>query len=434
MSSFLFAMFEGGGNVPLLVPVVRAVVERGHDVTVVTGPGIRRPNPPPGASPRLVDPLRDAGARVVQLLDEPLDPLDGFVLGTAIFGRTPASLDGAVDAGRISRWSVPWAERLGPVIDHVQPDALVCDFFLYGALAAGEAAGIPTAALVHNCTLLRPLPGLPLPPPGDMPLAGPHGWVRDRLWAAAYRHIARREGASHLDAARIALGLPSLDTSPDEQVMRADRVLVLGTRAFEFPLRGSLPDNVRYVGTILEDDPSASWAPGLNGERPWVLISLSTLPQGQASVMRNVLQAVASLPIRAVVTLGPALARESFDTPANVQVETFVPHEAVLPYASAVITQCGLGTISKVLARGLPMVCLPVLGDQPANAARIERLGAGLRLSHDAPPADIGAAVRRVLGEPKFRIAAERFAGVVAQENPRRAVVDELESLARACS
>ena len=429
MSSFLFAMFEGGGNVPLLVPVVRAVVERGHDVTVVAGPSIRRPNPPPAASGRLVDPLRDAGARVVQLLDEPLHPLDGFVLGTAILGRTPPSLHGAVDAGRIARWSRPWAERLAPVIEDAQPAALVCDFFLYGALAAGEAAGIPTAALVHNCTVLWPLPGLPLPPPGALPLAGPRGWVRDRLWAAAHQHIARREGAVHLDAARVALGLPPLDAPPDEQVMRADRVLVLGTREFELPLRGPLPENVRYVGTILEDDASARWEPAVHGDQPWVLVSMSTLPQGQAPVMRNVLEAIAGLPVRAVVTLGPTLAHDSFDAPANVQVETFVPHEAVLPHVSAVITQCGLGTISKVLARGLPMVCLPVLGDQPANAARIQRLGAGLRLSHDAPPADIGRALRRVLDEPSFRVAAENYASAVGREDPRRTVVAELEAL-----
>ena len=60
MSSFIFAMFEGGGNVPLLIPVVRAVIERGHDVTVVAGPGIRRANASPATSARLVDPLRDA--------------------------------------------------------------------------------------------------------------------------------------------------------------------------------------------------------------------------------------------------------------------------------------------------------------------------------------------------------------------------------------
>ena len=149
---------------------------------------------------------------MVAFLDEPLDPLDGFVLGTAMFGRTPASLFGAVDAGRIARWTLPWAERLAPVIDQVQPDTLVCDFCLSGALIAGEATGAPTAALVHNCTIGWPLPVVPLPPPGSTRLRGPAGWVRDRLWAAAYQRVARREAAASVDAARTALRLPTLGT------------------------------------------------------------------------------------------------------------------------------------------------------------------------------------------------------------------------------
>jgi UDP:flavonoid glycosyltransferase YjiC (YdhE family) len=75
------------------------------------------------------------------------------------------------------------------------------------------------------------------------------------------------------------------------------------------------------------------------------------------------------------------------------------------------------------------MVSLPILGDQPANAARIERLGAGLRLSQDAPPAEIANAVRRVLDEPAFRIAAAKYTSTIEGQDPSRSVVDELESL-----
>jgi UDP:flavonoid glycosyltransferase YjiC (YdhE family) len=114
-----------------------------------------------------------------------------------------------------------------------------------------------------------------------------------------------------------------------------------------------------------------------------------------------------------------------------VQVETFVAHEAVLPHVSAVVTQGGLSTIMKVLAAGLPMVCLPVLGDQPANAVRIEAVGAGVRLPMDASPATIGQAVRRVLDEPRFRRAAQRFAATLATTNPKQATVAELEDLLR---
>ena len=99
MARVLFAMFEGGGKISLITPVVAAVVDRGHEVTVVAGPNIPRPNP--GLpSDRFHDRLRTTGAEVMLLCDRPIDPLDGFVLGSALFGRTPSTLFGAVDSGR----------------------------------------------------------------------------------------------------------------------------------------------------------------------------------------------------------------------------------------------------------------------------------------------------------------------------------------------
>ena len=37
----LFAMFQGGGNIPLIMPVVARLVDRGHRVRVMAGPGVR---------------------------------------------------------------------------------------------------------------------------------------------------------------------------------------------------------------------------------------------------------------------------------------------------------------------------------------------------------------------------------------------------------
>ena len=143
---FLFAMFEGGGNVPLITPVVAAMVERGHDVAVVAGPNIRRPAVPL-PSDRFYDRLRATGARIVPLLDEPIDPLDGYAPGAAIFGRTPASLFGASTSGAPRGGRDRGRSGVAAAIAERRPQVLVCDFFLLGALAAGESAGVPTAAL-----------------------------------------------------------------------------------------------------------------------------------------------------------------------------------------------------------------------------------------------------------------------------------------------
>ena len=38
---FLFAMFQGGGNIPLILPIAARLVARGHAVRILAGLGVR---------------------------------------------------------------------------------------------------------------------------------------------------------------------------------------------------------------------------------------------------------------------------------------------------------------------------------------------------------------------------------------------------------
>src|SRR6266545_3862102 len=60
---FLFAMFQGGSNIPLIMPIVSELVSRGHDVRVIDGPGIRRSRSP--ISEAWMQRLKDSGAQRV---------------------------------------------------------------------------------------------------------------------------------------------------------------------------------------------------------------------------------------------------------------------------------------------------------------------------------------------------------------------------------
>jgi UDP:flavonoid glycosyltransferase YjiC (YdhE family) len=132
-----------------------------------------------------------------------------------------------------------------------------------------------------------------------------------------------------------------------------------------------------------------------------------------------------------LVTLGPSVKREEFGSPENTIFESFLPHSAVLPHVAAVVSQCGLGTLMKTLRHGVPVVCLPVLGDQPDNAARVEASGAGIRLSRDASADEIGAAIRRVIAEPAYRQRAQELSRLIAEDGTT-AAADEIEAVASA--
>jgi len=53
----------------------------------------------------------------------------------------------------------------------------------------------------------------------------------------------------------------------------------------------------------------------------------------------------------------------------------------VLPQADVLVTQCGIGTLTKGLIHGVPLVCAPLRADQPDNAARVVARDAGIKIS-----------------------------------------------------
>ena len=426
----LVAMFQGGGNIPLILPIVASLAGRGHQVRVLAGPGIR-----PAAmsiSAGFLQGIQAAGAAYVPFREPEEAPYTGSPPLQGVIGRwLPRRLQRiAAGEARTTVWSGSWAENVTEELSRTPADIVVADYWLLGAIAAAEAARVPCGVLVHNAFPPRAA-GHPPKGFGFIPSRNPLNRARAAFWTWARERVWNRNGLPAHNQARATLGLPPLG-SPFEEYERAALVLVLGSEAFDFPTK-ALPPNVRYVGTPVDDAglPSETWMPPwpTTDNRPLVLVSLSTLSQGQAPVLRRILEAIGQMDVRAIVTLGPALNREDFSAPANAAVESFVPHSAVLPHVSAMITQCGLGSLTKALLHGIPLLCFPLVGDQPDNAARIVSRGAGLRLSPESSAQQIKLALARILTEPRFRQAAQSLGRRMSVQRAEDIAAAELEAL-----
>jgi MGT family glycosyltransferase len=213
---------------------------------------------------------------------------------------------------------------------------------------------------------------------------------------------------------------------------RCVRVLVMTSPSFDFKAP-QLPDNVRYVGPQL-DDPDwaveATWQ--RRGSEPLVLVAMSSIYQDQIDLLQRIAHALNRLPVRAILTTGRAVDPAQIQAGANVEVLPAAPHGQVLREASAVVTHAGHGTVLKSLAAGVPLVCIPMGRDQRDNTVRVLRLGAGLRLSKKATPAQIAGAISEILERPQYKAAAEEFANVLAWEAKHRPrAADEAEALVR---
>lgn len=413
---FLLAMIDAGGTVPPTLGLAARLVRRGHQVRVL-------------ADPTVETAARAAGCAFTPWRTAPhfdsLDEQTAFI--RSMEARSPL---GQFRVARDALFCGPadrFADDVLTTLDQHPADAILAEAVAPGILIGAEAAGLPTAALVANI-YVRPTPGLPMFGTGWRPAKGPLGRVRDRLAVA----VALRIWSSFLpvlNGVRRSYGLAAIG-EVGEVLDHCQRVLVLTSPSFDFSAP-TLPSNVRYVGPQL-DDPywtgdDVSTPPGAD---PLVLVAMSSVYQNQVKVLRRIAAALGGLPVRALVTTGRAVDPADIEAAENVDVVESAPHRTILPETAVVITHAGHGTVLKALAAGVPLVCVPMGRDQRDNTTRVLRLGAGVRVSKNAGPRRIAAAVRRVLDRPEYAQAAGRFAVTLAEEAATRpTAVDEVEAL-----
>jgi MGT family glycosyltransferase len=405
---FLLASWGTCGNLNPLLTAGRQLRRNGHGVRVMADAAMR-------------DEVEAANIEFVTWCRAPIgiaaDPTDISDMGDwarqAIFGPAAA-----------------YAADVRDEIGRTPTDAVLSLDILFGAVIGAEAAGVPVAMLSPHVSI-RPLAGVP---PAVCGLTQPKT-PEERAEVAA----ETERWANFLNAF-----LPVLNRACDQLGVvrlshvfdvfdRSDRVLLAISRAFDFQAE-SLPDNVRYVGPLL-DQPSWSkpWrAPWSRSDRPRALIACSTGAQGQSHLVQRTINAMGALEIDAVATAGPNLNIADLSAPENVCLLHSAPHDTVMTQVSLVITQGGHGTVNRALINGLPLLVLPNGRDQDANAARVEAKGAGLRLPPTASEAEIASGVSRLITETHFRTAARRLGDAIKADLDKSAIVHEMEAIVAA--
>ncbi|HEY5793102.1 MAG TPA: glycosyltransferase [Chthoniobacterales bacterium] len=415
---FLFATWEGGGNIPPAISVARKLARKGHRVSFMSDSCSRAAAEAAGLefvswekAPNRADktpatcPVRDWEAT------EPMGDI-ALLRDRIMFG--PAGL---------------YARDVLKFTACERPDLIVSSEMLPGVLLAAEAGGTPCVMLGGNVSFV-PIPGIPPLGPGLAPARNEEERAQH---AAIEQHTAEffNAGLPDLNAARASLGLaPLADVAG--QFRAASHYLLATSPSFDFPA-DFLPPHIDYVGPQLEDpDWARAWDSPWSADdpRPLVLVAFSTTFMDHGDTIRETLQALARLPVRGLATLGPGMAGESFPVPANVHLCASAPHSLLLRSASAVITHAGHGTTIRSLAAGVPLLCLPMGRDQNDNAIRVTARGAGISLSRHAPAEEIERAMRELLTEPSYRKAAQALGAAIVRDAERLDAASRIEDLA----
>lgn len=90
--------------------------------------------------------------------------------------------------------------------------------------------------------------------------------------------------------------------------------------------------------------------------------------------------------------------------PDNIYAYSFVPQLEVLQHADVFLTHCGMNSVNEAMRCGVPMVAMPFINDQIANAKPIVRLGIGKRVrSFPSSGRELYGTVKSVWGDEQMR-------------------------------
>ena len=365
------SVLPGLGHLNPMVPFLRALVERGHELEVAV--------PPP-----FVPAVERVGFTAVGIGPSWTEPdieevHPGF-----------HELDGA---GQLIVWT-EFATRFEPnlrrLVEDRRPDVLVHDHTELGAWLVGEQLGLPNVPYAMTVRCLDPV------------LVG----------------LCEAQGA--FDAMCTAAGLP-----PDAGEGRGGRWLYLD--ALPPSLTADLLPPAATVHPVRHaaDDRTAgsrqlpAWLSERDRGRPLVYVTLGTIFNRTHGVFDRLVEGAGRVDADVLVTIG-----EDGTVPArlpdNVVVERYVPQVDLYEHLAAVVCHGGFGTVFGAIGHGLPVACAPISADQVVNAALVDGAGAGCNLATspavggmfpvlqpgEPDPADVASAIERLLHEETLRAGA----------------------------
>ncbi len=234
---------------------------------------------------------------------------------------------------------------------------------------------------------------------------------------------------------RKELGLPPKGNPIFEGQHSPTRVLALFSKLLA-QIQPDFPSNTIITGFPFYDrkdrePPPPELSRFLDEGEPPILFTLgSSLVWIAKDFYRVSIEAAQALGKRALLLVGDQRNLPQTKLPDGVAAFDYAPHSLVMPRASCIVHQGGIGTTGQALRAGRPMLIVPFGQDQPDNARRCVRLGIGRTLS----PARFTAArvvseLSELLNNPTYQEQAAKVGQQVREENGTKRACDAIEQL-----
>ena len=419
MARFLFTMLPANdlGLPTRMVPIARALADRGHEVAVF--------NPSP-APQKLI---AEAGLTSLPMPATPM-PDPSFDLSLIAEGWDVEHFFGGVYTSEdfVRRAVAAYVD----LVRDFKPD-MVVDTFEPIACMAARAARVPLATVLQ----------------GNI-----HPASRGFTWWEDTRPAGLPSAAAFFSTVAQEYGLPPVMRVVD--LFAGDLSLIVGTPETD-PVASNA--DVTYIGPMVfqrSDAKLPEWieelgrSNGHGGKRPliWVYSGNPRYftvagPCDSIVVIRAAIAVLADEPVDVVLTTGYQELPEEFGSlPKNFRHEAYVPGPLMAERCDLIVFHGGHGSVMTCLKAGTPAVMIPTITERESNARRLASLGAGeVVMPVDCADgekrldlAEFSAKVKRVLNEPQYRAAAQRVAESMRQFGGATAAAERIEEFVSAAA
>ncbi|MEV1294077.1 macrolide family glycosyltransferase [Pseudonocardia sp. NPDC049635] len=239
-----------------------------------------------------------------------------------------------------------------------------------------------------------------------------------RLWWFAVR-MQRLASAAGLTLAELVDGV---GTGVHGQLVFLPRSFQFAHETFDasYHFVGPCPGARTFQGT---------WSPPVSG-RPVCLVSLGTVYSANRPFYELALEALRGSGRHVVLVVGEHVDPGSLGAAGpHVEVHRSVPQLQVLEHATVFVTHGGMNSVLEAARARVPMVAVPQMAEQRANADRLTQLDLGEQLTPDRlTGAALHAAVDRVAGDTRIAAGLDRIAAEMERAGGTDAAADLLEA------
>ncbi|MEM7332792.1 MAG: macrolide family glycosyltransferase [Chloroflexota bacterium] len=393
MAKIAYVGLPAHGHTNPTLPVMKALVSRGHEVLYFNGETFRQKVAPTGVR------FCPFPSEYLPTEREVSEALHEFINASLMF----------------SRMSRPLAKFMIEAFEQEKPDLVIYDSTAMWGYISARTHGIPNICFITTFVL-----------DGSQGAIG-YGTMARFIWSAL-PHLPKllnwRRGMVQEFGKDNSAGITDY----------ADLNIVFTSKAFH-PENSFVDGRFRFVGPSLDLSVRDGTFPFEElGAGPKVYISLGTINHLDLAFYRETFAAFSDYPAQFILSIGKNSDRAALgNIPDNFIVQNYVPQLQILQQVDAFITHGGMNSVHEGLYYGVPEIVVPQHFEQLLNGKRVRETGAGILLGEKRPYGCVTAeqlrnALNQLLKGPTYKQRAKEIGQTLKAAGGYSEAVKQIEA------